>query len=109
MKLAMKRSKKRIARTMALKYHPDVCPDSESAKVFILLNTAALFGDFGYAYEEEFGDGDLRGRWQDQLLELKRRSSFRAAKKEGPWGCRAKSLNEVRPATSAPECPAAKL
>ncbi|KAM7470446.1 hypothetical protein LguiA_008629 [Lonicera macranthoides] len=94
---------KKAYRTMALKYHPDVCPNSENAKVFILLNTAyktlsdpilrkkydnkMRLGDFGCTYEEEFGNWDLRGRWEDQLLELKSRSSFRVAKKEGSWGC----------------------
>ncbi|KAM7470449.1 hypothetical protein LguiA_008632 [Lonicera macranthoides] len=88
---------KKAYRTMALKYHPDVCPDPECTKVFVLLNTAYKtlsnpvlrkeydnkmhLGDFGRAYEEEFGGGDLRGRWEDQVLELKRRSSFRTAKK----------------------------
>ncbi|KAM7459895.1 hypothetical protein LguiA_036121 [Lonicera macranthoides] len=101
---------KKAYRTMALKYHPDVCPNSENAKVFILLNTAyktlsdpilrkkydnkMRLGDFGCTYEEEFGNWDLRGRWEDQLLELKSRSSFRVAKKEGSWGCRLRGRNK---------------
>ncbi|KAI3815389.1 hypothetical protein L1987_15055 [Smallanthus sonchifolius] len=97
---------KRAYRTLALKYHPDVSRDRETTKMFLLLQTAyktlvdpvsreeydcALgFGETGYVcVGSTFVDhvGECR-RWEGQIVELKKRSSFRCESKEGSWGNR---------------------
>ncbi|KAK9060286.1 hypothetical protein SSX86_020990 [Deinandra increscens subsp. villosa] len=102
---------KRAYRTLALKYHPDVSREQDTTKMFLLLQTAykTLVDpvsreeyDCALGFEESghvcvghrFGDhvGECR-RWEDQIVELKRRSSFRSQLKDGSWGNRVRYAN----------------
>ncbi|KAL8242414.1 hypothetical protein R6Q59_012716 [Mikania micrantha] len=97
---------KRAYRTLALKYHPDVSRDKDTTKMFLLLQTAyktlvdpvsreeydcALgFGEFGHVcVRHTSGDhvGECK-RWEGQIVELKKRSSFRFERNDGSWGNR---------------------
>ncbi|KAG7976353.1 hypothetical protein I3843_06G145100 [Carya illinoinensis] len=79
---------KKAYRTMALRYHPDVCPPpmkEESTRIFVQLNAAY----------RTLSDPVLRieSRWQQQIVELKRRSNCGMAEKEGSWGSRIRAHN----------------
>ncbi|XP_052204121.1 chaperone protein dnaJ 20, chloroplastic-like [Diospyros lotus] len=104
---------KRAYRSMALKYHPDVCDiaDKEaSARVFVQLHVAyrtlsdplareeydlrlRQFGESATGYHEMDQLGGRR-RWKDQLVELKRRSSHRETRDGGSWGSRMRARNK---------------
>ncbi|KAK9285252.1 hypothetical protein L1049_024441 [Liquidambar formosana] len=107
---------KRAYRTMALRYHPDVCHPSmkeESTRKFVQLHAAYKTLSDPVAREEydfqlglnssgrkskmSFGDeGGMRNRWQDQIFELKRKSNRRKAQKDGSWGSRMRSQNRQK-------------
>ncbi|XP_024979050.1 dnaJ homolog subfamily B member 14-like [Cynara cardunculus var. scolymus] len=98
---------KRAYRTLALKYHPDVCDDEDATKTFVLLHTAyttlmdpVLREDYdstlvgcrdqpaghvcvGCAVTDQVGER----RWEVQIMELKKRSTT-CYGKEGSWGSR---------------------
>lgn len=105
---------KRAYRSMALQYHPDVCHDpdtkEESTRMFVQLNAAyeTLSNPVLRAqYDCELGltnkkvvnvGGDyerwMRSRWQEQVVELKKRSIRRMGQKGGSsWGCRMRTHN----------------
>ncbi|XP_018841992.2 chaperone protein dnaJ 20, chloroplastic-like [Juglans regia] len=109
---------KKAYRSMALRYHPDVCPPpmkEESTRMFVKLNAAYRtlldpvlrkeydcelldLGSFGRTFKNMgINDDDLHGtrsRWQEQILELRRRSNFRMAGKEvDSWGSRIRAQN----------------
>ncbi|KAM0061893.1 putative DnaJ domain, Chaperone J-domain superfamily [Helianthus debilis subsp. tardiflorus] len=102
---------KRAYRTLALKYHPDVSHDQDTTKMFILLQTAykTLVDPVSREeYDCALGRGELghvcvgrvssdRGgecrRWEGQIDELKKRSSFRSGRKEGSWVNRVRYAN----------------
>lgn len=99
---------KRAYRSMALQYHPDVCHDpsmkEESTKNFVRLNAAyeTLSNPMlREQYDSELGlrnnmmnnnnivnDEIWRSRWQEQVVELKKRSSRRMGQKGRSWGSR---------------------
>lgn len=101
---------KKAYRTMARRHHPDVCHDpsmkEESTKLFVQLNEAyqtlsdpvlrqeydyemGLRNSFGTTFKVDLNDRVGRQRWQEQIVELKRRSNRRMAQKEGySWGSR---------------------
>ncbi|XP_045826277.1 dnaJ homolog subfamily C member 11-like [Trifolium pratense] len=92
---------KRSYRSMALQYHPDVCHDpsmkEESTKIFVRLNAA--YETLSNPMLREQYDSELglknnmmnmnnivnqeiwRSRWQEQVVELKKRSSKRMGQK----------------------------
>ncbi|KAI4299070.1 hypothetical protein L6164_032563 [Bauhinia variegata] len=99
---------KRAYRSMALRYHPDVCHDpsmkEESTRMFVQLNAAyktlsdpvlrlEYDCDVGLRSKTSIGDERWRSRWQEQIVELKRRSNSRMAKKEGSWSSRIRAQN----------------
>ncbi|XP_062176335.1 chaperone protein dnaJ 20, chloroplastic-like [Alnus glutinosa] len=104
---------KKAYRSMALRYHPDVCPPpmkEESTRIFVQLHAAYMtLSDpvLRREYDSQLGLGNFekplkmdcttdhvtRSRWQEQILELKRRSSCRMAEKEGSWGSRIRAQN----------------
>jgi len=99
---------KRAYRSMALQYHPDVCHDpsmkEESTKIFVGLNAAyeTLSNPMlREKYDSELGlrnnmmnnnnivnDEIWRSRWQEQVVELKKRSNRRMGQKGRSWGSR---------------------
>ncbi|KAK7246771.1 hypothetical protein RIF29_41641 [Crotalaria pallida] len=101
---------KRAYRLMALKYHPDLCHDvskkEESTRKFVQLNAAyktlsnpRLRAEYdsellGLRSQRRVGDeyDSWRCRWQEQVVELKRRS-HRRSQKEGSWGSRMRAQN----------------
>lgn len=97
---------KRAYRTLVLKYHPDVCPPStkeECTKMFVLLHAAyKTLSDPLLREEYNYGMGLSKfesrahigsGRWEDQVLELGKKSNERAAQKDGSWGARLRAKN----------------
>lgn len=102
---------KRAYRTLALKYHPDVCHDQDTTKMFILLQRAYKTLMDPVSREEydctlgchepghvfvgsTFADRVREERtWEGQIVELRRRSSFRCERKEGSWGSRVRYAN----------------
>ncbi|XP_061363253.1 chaperone protein dnaJ 20, chloroplastic-like [Gastrolobium bilobum] len=100
---------KRAYRSMALLYHPDVCQDrskkEESTRMFVQLNAAyktlsnpKLRADYDYDLglrsKMSASDESWRCRWQEQMVELKRRSHRRMAQKGGgSWGSRMRAQN----------------
>jgi DnaJ-class molecular chaperone len=104
---------KKAYRSMALRYHPDVCPPpmkEESTRIFVQLNEAyTTLSDpvLRREYDCQLGLGNFektlkmdgtndhvtRSSWQEQILELKRRSGCRMAEKEGSWGNRIRAQN----------------
>ncbi|XP_027339529.1 chaperone protein dnaJ 20, chloroplastic-like [Abrus precatorius] len=102
---------KKAYRSMALRYHPDLCLDDskkeESTRMFVKLNAAyeTLSNPRLRAeYDHELGlrsnimsgvgDESWRWRWQEQVAELKRRSHRRTAQKEeGSWANRMRAQN----------------
>jgi DnaJ-class molecular chaperone len=92
---------KRAYRSMALQYHPDVCHDpsmkEESTRIFVRLNAA--YETLSNPMLREQYDSELglknnmmnmnnivnqeiwRSRWQEQVVELKKRSSRRTGQK----------------------------
>ncbi|CAL0309516.1 unnamed protein product [Lupinus luteus] len=104
---------KKAYRSMALRYHPDVCHDvskkEESTKMFVQLNAAyntlsnpKLRAEYdsellGYRGQRSASVGDeyenWRCKWQEQMVELKRRCHRGVAQKEGSWGSRMRAKN----------------
>ncbi|KAI9103501.1 hypothetical protein K1719_023124 [Acacia pycnantha] len=107
---------KKAYRMMVLQYHPDMCQDpsrkEKCTRMFVQLHAAyQTLSDpvLREEYDYELGlitskrnnksvngvGGDRwRRRWEDQLLELKRRSNTRMAQKEGSsWGSRIRAQN----------------
>ncbi|KAH7518556.1 hypothetical protein FEM48_Zijuj09G0184100 [Ziziphus jujuba var. spinosa] len=102
---------KKAYRSMALRHHPDVCLDpsmkEESTKMFVKLIEAyqtlsdpVLRKEYDYemlltsansgrTFKVDLNDQlGRRRKWQEQIVELKRRSNSRMAQREGSWGCR---------------------
>ncbi|XP_019439119.1 PREDICTED: DPH4 homolog [Lupinus angustifolius] len=98
---------KRSYRSMALRYHPDVCHDvskkEESTKMFVKLNAAyntlsnpRLRAEYdselllGLRSQTSVGDEyeSWRCRWQQQVIQLKRRPQ-----KKGSWGTKIRAQN----------------
>lgn len=95
---------KRAYRSMALRYHPDVCRDAsakeESTRMFVQLNAAYETLSNPPLREEydcqvmglrrrmgvEIDEGLRRRRWEEQVAEWKRRSYRRMGQKGRPWG-----------------------
>ncbi|KAI4296330.1 hypothetical protein L6164_036296 [Bauhinia variegata] len=100
---------KRAYRSMALRYHPDVCHEpsmkEELTRMFVQLNAAyktlsnpvlreAYDCDLGLRGKRSIGDERWRIRWQQQILELNRRSNMRMAKRDnGSWSRRIRTQN----------------
>ncbi|XP_030459038.2 chaperone protein dnaJ 20, chloroplastic-like [Syzygium oleosum] len=109
---------KKAYRSLALRYHPDACRDpsmkEESTRMFLRLHEAyETLSDptSRQEYNYELGlsstvswrspcsvvDSDdqemMRSRWQDQIVELKRRSNNRMAQKNGSWAARKRAHN----------------
>ncbi|KAK7328170.1 hypothetical protein VNO77_22267 [Canavalia gladiata] len=100
---------KRAYRSMALQYHPDVCHDGskkeESTRMFMQVKAAystlsnpRLRAEYDYELglrnRKSVGDESWRLRWEEQLVELKRRSHRRMAQKEGSsWGTTVRAHN----------------
>jgi len=99
---------KKAYRSMALQYHPDVCHDGskkeELTRMFVQLNAAyatlsnpELRADYDYELglrsKKSVADERWRSRWQEQVVELKRKSHTRMAQREGSWGCRVRAQN----------------
>ena len=97
---------KRAYRTLALKYHPDVCDNEDATKKFVLLHTAyttlmdpvlrkdydaTLVSSRAFNGDEVFET--KRRRWEVQIMELKKRSSGSCGK-EGSWGSRMRYVNK---------------
>ncbi|KAF7842611.1 chaperone protein dnaJ 20, chloroplastic-like [Senna tora] len=88
---------------MALRYHPDVCHDplrkEESTRMFVQLHAAyeTLSNPvLREEYDYELGLIKSRRRWEEQVVELKRRSNRRMAQKEGSsWGSRIRAQNNI--------------
>ncbi|KAI3525580.1 hypothetical protein L1887_04467 [Cichorium endivia] len=94
---------KRAYRTLVLKYHPDVSHDHDTTKTFIMLHAAyktlmdpasreqynCTLGCLGSTFTDNVG----KERWEGQIVELRRRSSYRAERKEGSWGNRVRHGN----------------
>ncbi|KAL2342116.1 hypothetical protein Fmac_010056 [Flemingia macrophylla] len=90
---------KKAYRSMALRYHPDVCRDGskkeEWTRMFVQLNEAyetlsnpRLREEYDYELGlrrsmSSVGDQSWRIRWQEQLAHLKTRSHRRMARNEG--------------------------
>ncbi|KAH7518558.1 hypothetical protein FEM48_Zijuj09G0184300 [Ziziphus jujuba var. spinosa] len=108
---------KKAYRSMALRHHPDVCLDpsmkEESTKMFVKLNEAyqtlsdpVLRKEYDYemllrsassgrTFKVDLNDQlGRRRKWQEQIVELKKRSNSRMAQKEGSWGCRMRAKND---------------
>ncbi|KAJ7968168.1 chaperone protein dnaJ 20, chloroplastic-like [Quillaja saponaria] len=96
-------------RSLALRHHPDVCHPSkkeESTRMFVQLNDAyktlmnpVLREEYdcellGLRSQKKMNvDGEIcRRRWQEQIVELKRRTNSRKAQK-GTWGSRMRAKN----------------
>ncbi|KAI3715781.1 hypothetical protein L6452_22768 [Arctium lappa] len=90
---------KRAYRTLALKYHPDVCDDEDATKTFVLLHTAYTTLVDPVSREDydctlvgcrnQPGHVGERRRWEVQIMELNKRSSTPTYYgKEGSWGSR---------------------
>ncbi|XP_058752126.1 chaperone protein dnaJ 20, chloroplastic-like [Vicia villosa] len=93
---------KRAYRTMALRYHPDVCHDrmkkEESTRMFVKLNEAYKILSNPKLKEEYdcklFGLDDLRrSRWMEQVVELNRRSHTHRG--GASWGSRMRAKNNI--------------
>lgn len=105
---------KRAYRSMALQYHPDVCRDpsrkAEATRMFVQLHTAyTTLSDpvLREKYDYELGLRNLgkmkkninlqismRAGWQEQILELKKRSSLSMKQRDGSsWGSRMRAQN----------------
>ncbi|KAF1882307.1 hypothetical protein Lal_00038953 [Lupinus albus] len=106
---------KKAYRSMALRYHPDVCHDvskkEESTRMFVQLNAAyntlsnprlkaeydsELLGYRGQRSTNNVGNDEYeswRCRWQEQMVELKRRTHRGVVQKEGSWGSRMRAKN----------------
>lgn len=106
---------KRAYRSMARQYHPDVCRDplrkEESTRMFVQLHAAyetlmnpVLREEYDYElglikskrndHNRSVGDERWRRKWEDQLVELKRKSNRRMAQKEGSsWGSKIRAQN----------------
>ncbi|XP_057739023.1 chaperone protein dnaJ 20, chloroplastic-like [Arachis stenosperma] len=94
---------KRAYRSMALRYHPDVCHDpskkDESTRLFVQLNQAyetLSNPTLKQEYDHQLGlitahDESSRKRWKEQLAELKTRSH----RKQGSWGSRMRAQNII--------------
>ncbi|KAL4588510.1 hypothetical protein LXL04_001401 [Taraxacum kok-saghyz] len=93
---------KRAYRTLVLKYHPDVSHDHDTTKTFIMLHAAyktLMDPELRAEYDCTLGchgcritddDVGVEGRrWEAQIVELRKRSSYRVDRKEGSWGSRA--------------------
>ncbi|KAI4342272.1 hypothetical protein MLD38_026915 [Melastoma candidum] len=102
---------KRAFRSMALRYHPDVCDPSEkeqSTRAFLVLHEAyrtlsdpALKEEYdcslGLVGGMRFAGGDrmvMRRRWEEQVMGLKRRSG--RGRRSGTWGSIMRSRNNSR-------------
>lgn len=116
---------KRAYRSMALRYHPDVADhrddDSsmkESTRLFVQLNeayktlsdpvlreeydcelglTANSFScrSTTYKFRKDMNNVGPNSQWRQQILELKRRSTGRMARKEGSWASRVRKAQNV--------------
>ncbi|XP_008218980.1 PREDICTED: chaperone protein dnaJ 20, chloroplastic-like [Prunus mume] len=112
---------KKAYRSMALRYHPDVChdPSISSTKEFVRLNQAyktlldpVLRKEYDYELGLEncvgttrvgfkmnnirnHGVGAAQNRWRQQVLELKRKSNCRMAQKEGSWASRMRRAHNI--------------
>ncbi|KAJ4716923.1 chaperone protein dnaJ 20, chloroplastic-like [Melia azedarach] len=101
---------KRAYRTKARRYHPDACSDpsmkAEATRIFVQLHAAyktlsdpVLRENYDCQLRFSSTTSDLdqenckRKRWQDQIVELKKRSSDRTAEKHGSWGSRMRARN----------------
>ncbi|XP_020222187.1 chaperone protein dnaJ 20, chloroplastic [Cajanus cajan] len=100
---------KKAYRSMALRYHPDVCRDGskkeEQTRMFVQLNAAyetlsnpRLREEYDYELglrsKMSVGDESWRIRWREQVSELKRRSRKRVARKEASsWASRIRVQN----------------
>ncbi|KAJ1419900.1 DnaJ domain containing protein [Sesbania bispinosa] len=100
---------KRAYRSMALRYHPDVCHEchdrlkkEESTRMFVKVNAAyktlsnpRLRAEYDYELglrmRSKMGVGEKR--WEEQVVELKRRSQRRMAQKGGTWGSTMRAQN----------------
>ncbi|XP_059446500.1 chaperone protein dnaJ 20, chloroplastic-like [Corylus avellana] len=103
---------KKAYRSMGLRYHPDVCPSpmkEESTRIFVQLNAAYAtlsdpmlrreydcelgLGNYGKTLKKMDSNDDVwRSRWQDQILELKRRTNCKGGVM-GSWGSRIRAQN----------------
>ncbi|XP_028754253.1 chaperone protein dnaJ 20, chloroplastic-like [Neltuma alba] len=115
-KSATKDEIKKAYRSMALQYHPDTCLDplrkEKCTRMFVQLHAAyktlsdpVLREEYDYELDlmtskrnknksVNGGDERWRRRWEEQLVELKRRSNTRMAQKEGSsWGSRMRAQN----------------
>lgn len=96
-------------RNMARLYHPDVCPPSmreESTKKFVRLHAAyktLLDPILRRKYDYQMGLSDsrldteeklMRGRWQDQIQELKKRCSSTKMQGGTSWASRIRAQNK---------------
>ncbi|XP_021826144.1 chaperone protein dnaJ 20, chloroplastic-like [Prunus avium] len=110
---------KKAYRSMALRYHPDVChdPSISSTKEFVLLNQAyktlsdpVLREEYdyelglkncvgttrvGFKMDNIRNHGAAQNRWRQQVLELKRKSNCRMAQKEGSWASRMRRAHNI--------------
>ncbi|XP_021278087.1 chaperone protein dnaJ 20, chloroplastic-like [Herrania umbratica] len=101
--------------TMARQYHPDVRHPSkkdESTRMFVQLHAAykTLSGpvlreeydcrlssrNLEGKFRADFPDHYSRIRWQEQIQELKRRSSYLMAQKERSWGSRMRAKSNEK-------------
>lgn len=90
---------KQAYRSMALRYHPDVCDSSmkeECTRIFVQLSAAyKTLSDPLLREEYDSSLSSSRKRWRDQIDELKRRSSYRMAQEEGSWGTRMRAQKTI--------------
>ncbi|MED6138077.1 hypothetical protein PIB30_070953, partial [Stylosanthes scabra] len=91
---------KKAYRSMALRYHPDVCHDpskkDESTRIFVQLNKAyetLSNPTLKQQYDLQLGFITSRKRWQEQLLELKTRSHTKQGSSPSSWGSRMRAQN----------------
>ncbi|PWA92582.1 dnaJ domain-containing protein [Artemisia annua] len=92
---------KKAYKTLALKYHPDVSHDQDTTEMFVLLQIAyktLVDPELREHYDltlrcRDDGHVEEARRWEGQIVELKRRSSFRSERKEGSWGSRVRYAN----------------
>ncbi|XP_007043015.2 PREDICTED: chaperone protein dnaJ 20, chloroplastic [Theobroma cacao] len=106
---------KKAYRTMGLQHHPDVChpfKKDESTRMFVQLHAAyktlsdpvlreeydciLSSRNFEGKFRADFADHYSRIRWQEQIQELKRRSSYRMEQKEISWGNRMRAKNNEK-------------
>ncbi|KAJ0046131.1 hypothetical protein Pint_05402 [Pistacia integerrima] len=104
---------KRAYKSMALQCHPDICHNpsrkAEATRMFVQFHAAYTtlsdpvlrekydcelgLRNFGKMKKKRNLQCSMRKGWQDQIVELKKRSSCRMKQRPGSWGSRMRAQN----------------